>query len=514
MPVSKTTETPGLAQSAAAGVAWSTISTAGRQFVSIASLATVARLLGPGAYGVMGMATLVTVFIANFRDLGTGTAIVQRLTITDRLLSSLFWVNCVLGLCLSLIIVAASPLAAHFFGAPQLAAILSVIAVSFWSTSLGVVHNSVLLREMRFKALAVADLGSALIGYGVALGCAYSGLGVWSLVFANVAASTTNTAMYWIASTWRPSFVFDKSEVRSVGKFSLNLSGFILVNYASRNSDNIIVGKMLGSAPLGNYQMAYNLMLTPLQNVSTVIAQVTLPAFSQMQNDDARFRTAYIRSSGVVALVTFPMMAGLCIVADPFIRAVLGAKWIAAIPVFQILAPVGLLQSIQTLVGSIYMGKGRTDWMFRFGVFFSVVVVTAFLIGVRFGISGVAWAYFIAYFGVLAYPGFVIPFRLIGLKFRDFAAALAPQILLTTIMSAICWTALHTMTAVGVTNPWIKLVSTSALGVIIYLVGLATVRPPVVAYVIAVLRASNKVIVVRFTNILARIIRVPNPQWS
>lgn len=494
-----------LSQKAMVGAGWSTISTLGRQILSIASLATVARLLGPGAYGVMGMANLLIIVVANFRDLGTGTAIIQRLSINNRLLSSLFWLNCLLGLLLSGVVIAASPFTAKFFHTPELISILCAISVSFWLTSCGVVHNSLLYREMRFKSLAVADLGSALIGYLVALISAYRGLGVWSLVFANIANSAATTSFYWIASPWRPMFRFDRSEVKSVMNFSLNLSGFGLMNYASRNADNIIVGRFLGRVALGNYQMAYNLMLTPLQSISSVIGQVTLPAFSQIQEQTERFRIAYVRTSSMVALITFPIMAGLGVVADPLIRAVLGPKWLGAIVIFQILAPVGLVQSVQTLVGTIYVAKGRTEWMFRWGAFYCVAVVTAFLIGVHFGAAGVATGYMISYFALL-YPGFAIPFRLIDLKVREFASALMPQTLLTVLMVSVCWIWLRGLAITSISNEWIRLLSTSAVGVAVYLLGLRTFRPPVLQYLVNVMRGSRNPIILKCSSIVERVI--------
>lgn len=436
------------------------------------------------------MANLLIVFITNFRDLGTGTAIIQRLSVNSKLLNSLFWVNCLLGVVLSGVVLAASPLTARFFHTPELIPILCTISVSFWLSSCGIVQNSILLRQMRFRSLALVDLGSALISYLVALVSAYSGFGVWSLVFANVANSATSTTLYWIASSWRPSREFDVSEVKSVMNFSLNLSGFGLVNYATRNADNIIVGRVLGRVPLGNYQMAYNLMLTPLQNISSVIGQVTLPAFSQIQGDNERFRAAYIRVSSIVALLTFPMMAGLGVVADPMIRAILGPRWLGAIPIFQILAPVGLVQSVATLVGAIYVAKGHTDWMFRWGVLSCALVVTGFCIGVRFGAVGVAASYLISYLGVLAYPGFAIPFRLIDLKMRDFVAALMPQTLLTAAMTVLCWICLRALTMMAVSNPWIRLLSASGLGATFYIAALLMIRPPVLRYLGSLLSSS------------------------
>lgn len=462
-------------------------------------------MLGPGAYGVMGMANLLLVVVLNFRDLGTGTAIIQRLSIGHKLLASLFWVNSAIGVFLALVVVALSGVTARFFHTPELVPILCTISLSFALTSPGIVPNSLLYREMRFKALAVADLSAALITYIVALSCAYSGLGVWSLVFANLANSASSTAFYWLASHWRPTMEFHPAEIRSIMGFSLNLSGFGLTNYVYRNADNIIVGRVLGRVPLGNYQMAYNMMLIPLQNISSVIAQVVLPAFSQIQQDNERFRLAYVRVSSIVALFTFPVMAGLAVVADPLVRAVLGRKWIDAIPIFQILAPVGLMQSIQTLVGTIYSAKGQTKWLFGWGLLNCVVLIPAFLIGVHFGAEGVAIAYCAAYFCLLAYPGFAIPFRLVGLKVRDFASALTPQLLLTLGMTLVCALWVRLLITASVSNPWIQLSSTSVLGTVVYIGGLFFVRPPVLNYVKGMMADSQNRIILKSLTFMQRI---------
>ena len=481
-----------LTRRAVNGTAWSSVSTAGRQILTIASVATVARMLGPTAYGVMGMANLLIVFILNFRDLGTGSAIIQRKSINDRLLSSLFWLNFFLGLSLAGLVCLLSPAAAHFFKTPELVAILCVLSASFWLTSCGVVHSSIIIREMRFRALATADLTAGFVTYLVALTFAYKGYGVWSLVFANVANSLTTCIGYWLGSGWRPKFQFDKGEVRSIARYSLNLSGFGLVNYFSRNADNITVGKMLGKAPLGDYAMAYNLMLTPIQNISSVIAQATFPAFARIQDDNERFRLAYIRSCMLIGLISFPVMAGLGVIADPLIRTVLGTKWIGSIHIFQILAPVGLVQSIQTTVGAIYMSKGRTDWMFRFGIVSCCVLVASFLIGIQFGITGVAIAYCLSFLGLLMIPGFIIPFRAIGLKLSTFALALFPQLLITGAMALACFLWLRFLPAIGITAPWVLLSSVVILGAAVYILTMLLAWPLVMQHLEAAMHSSGR----------------------
>jgi O-antigen/teichoic acid export membrane protein len=494
--VESTDSSPNLTQKAVIGTAWSSITTVGRQLLSIASVATVARLLGPRAYGVMAMANILMVFILNFKDLGTGSAIVQRPAISKAFLSSIFWVNCCFGIVIAGLICAVSPVMATFFKTPELIPILCVLAVSFWLTSCGIAHNNFLIRQMRFRALAAADLSAALVAYLVALGFAYKGFGVWSLVFANVATSLTSVIGYWIGAKWRPAWEFAVSEVKSIARYSLNLSGFGIVNYFSRNADNIIVGKVLGQAALGDYQMAYNLMLTPIQNISSVVSQATFPAFARIQNDDERFRAAYTRSCMLIGLISFPVLAGLGVVADPMIRTILGAKWIGAIRVFQILAPVGLAQSIYTTIGPIFMAKGRTDWLFRWGIVQTIILVASFLIGIHWGVLGVATAYCFTFLCITMVPAFLIAFRLIGLKLSEFAWALLPQLIVTACMTLLCWLWLRFLPMIGIQTPWILFISAVVLGATFYVLALLITWPKVMEHLETAMVSSGKHFVV------------------
>ncbi|MDE3165511.1 MAG: lipopolysaccharide biosynthesis protein, partial [Acidobacteriota bacterium] len=249
----------GLTQRTVGGAGWTAVANIARQVLSIAGVAVLARRLGPGAYGVMGMAATATSLLTNFRDLGTAAAVIQRPRISADLLSSLFWVNLGVGGLLTLVTVLVSGPVSSFFHTPELAAILAVLSFSFLVQSASTVHNALLNREMRLKAAAMVDIASAVAGYAIAIPMALRGFGVWSLVAANLASPLVSTLMYWAVSGWLPSLRFKGAEIRGVAGFSLNLCGFGLVNYFARNADNVIVGRYLGSGPLGNYQMAYNL---------------------------------------------------------------------------------------------------------------------------------------------------------------------------------------------------------------------------------------------------------------
>lgn len=495
----------GLTKRALAGTAWSGISTAGKQALTFASVATVARLLGPSAYGLMGMAVIVTNFISNFRDLGTAVAIVQRPTVTRSLLSSLFWINVVVGFVMSAFVVLTAPGIAAFFHAPALRSVLVWLALALFLASCGVVPNALLTRRMSFKAIAITDLVAAAASYAVALAGALEGLGVWSLVLASVTNAAVSSAGYWIGSSFRPHWEFNLVEVRSIARFSTHLSANGLVNYAYRNSDNLIVGRVLGDVQLGFYQMAYNLMLTPIQNISSVIASVLFPAFARIQDDNERFRRAYVRACMLTAIITFPVMAGLGVVADPLIRAVLGKQWIPTIPIFQILSVVGLLQSVQTTVGIIYQAKGRTDWMFRWSLFTLAACVLAFVVGVRYGTIGVACAYAIANWGILAIPCFAVPFRLIGLKIREFAIALLPQLGVTAGMVICCLAWMMLLNHTTVFNPWARLVTTSIVGALCYLAGMFLFAHQALDYMEEILQSVDHSLIRRMLPIIQKL---------
>ena len=231
---------------------------------------------------------------------------------------------------------------------------------------------------------------------------------MWSLVLGNLTGLAVATVLTFRFSRWRPKMTIHWGDLRSIRDFSMHLTGFAVLNYISRNADNVIVGRVLGSRPLGNYQMAYNLMMFPLQNISAVIGQAQFPSFARIQDDLPRFRDAWLRSCRLVSLITFPVVAGLAVVADPLVRAILGPRWIPVIGLFQILAPVGMIQSVVTLVGVVHVARGRTRIAVWMGLLNASSTVAAFLIGVHFGIVGVAAAYAIVYLGVLTVPGFAI----------------------------------------------------------------------------------------------------------
>ena len=409
---------PSFRTTAMTGVKWASVSLYGRQGLQFIGTAILAQLLAPSDYGLYSMAILVVKFFELFKDLGTSSAIIQREHTSEVLLSSIFWVNVSFGFLILVLMVIGAPAISSFYGKPELVLILRVLSVSYFLSSLGILHSTLLHKRLRFDLLAKVELISALLGTAVAITFALRGCGAWSLVFQMISTSFITTLLAWMTLRWRPLLAISWEELRGVFSYSMHLSGFTLCNYFARNADYILIGRFLGPQNLGYYTMAYQLMLYPIMTVSSIISRVLFPILSRLQTNDSEFRKVYLKVCLTIGLLTFPMMCGLFVAADSFILGLIGKTWEPVIPILMILIPVGLFQSVGTTVGLIYQVKAKTRALFLWGIASSALITFCFLIGINWGTTGVSWSYLLASV-ILLYPNFAIPFRFIGLNFID-----------------------------------------------------------------------------------------------
>lgn len=449
------------------GLRWSAASQAVQQGARFAIAVVLARLLAPEQFGLIGMIYIFTGFAAVLGDLGLGAALVQRRDIDDDHLTAVFWTSIAAGGALTLAFIAGAPLVAAFYDEPALRPLTTVIAFEFVIVSLAVVHRALMNRRMDFRSLSIVETGAAVLSGTLGIAMALMGFGVWSLVAQSLAAAVVSALWMWALSPWRPRLSARRGSLRELFGFSSNLLGFSVLNYWVRNFDDLLVGRVVGSAALGVYTRAYGLMLMPLTQISHVVGRVMFPALSSIQGETARVREIYLRALRAIALITFPMMVGLLVVADEFVLALLGPKWVDLIPVLRIFCLLGIVQSIGVTVGWIYQSQGRTDLMFRWGIAAGAVVMLAFAIGIQWGMIGVAIAYVVASGGVLLYPSFAIPGRLIGLTFADIVRALAPTMVCAGLMGGAVFAV--DLLLPGRWPDWAALVSETATGAAVYL---------------------------------------------
>ena len=178
-----------------------------------------------------------------------------------------------------------------------------------------------------------------------------------------------------------------------------------LLNYFSANIDYLITGRFLGPTQLGYYTLAYRLMMFPIWQVNPIFTNVAFPIFSWVQDDDRRLRAGYQRMIAYISLLTFPMYAGMFVLAEAFVRAVYGPAWLPAVPVIRIFCLLGILIVLGNPIGSLLLAKGKANWGFWLNVFSFCGRSVSNLIGVQWGILGVALSRLV--FDLL----FLFPFR-------------------------------------------------------------------------------------------------------
>lgn len=427
-----------LARNTISGLGWSLNAQLLRQVSQLLTTVFLVRLLLPQDFGLVAMVVVFSGFASLFGDM-FGPALVQRQEIEERHYCSVFWLNVAFGVALAGILAGASPLIAKFYREPRLIPVVLLIGLCFPISSLGLVQKAILTRQMNFRALGLIDFSSVTVSGIIAIILAWRGFGVWSLVCQILCMTIFEVVGLWWFCSWRPRIFFNRAAIRELFRFSSHLTGFTAINYWYRSGDNLLVGKFFGSATLGIYSRAYNLMLLPLTQITYVVSKVMFPALSRLQDDKARVRSIYLRSIAIIALVTFPLMLGLLVVADHFVLAVYGNVWANVIPILRIFCILGMVQSVSSTAGWIYQSQGRTDWMFWWGIICTVLYIGAMILGVHLG-SAMAVAACLAAMGILLTPfDFSISGSLIGMTLRDVARSTGSVLACATAMACAVW---------------------------------------------------------------------------
>jgi O-antigen/teichoic acid export membrane protein len=459
------------------GLAWKAGGQLAMQSSRVVVAVVLARLLAPHDFGVAGMVLVFTSFVLVFSDVALGAALVQRPMLTERDCSTAFWASVGLGTFFTAAGIAASGAVAAFYGEPQVRALAAALSVGFLVNALGATQESLLIRDMRFRSLELRTMAAVGVGAVVGIGAALAGWGAWAIVGQQLALVATSTLLLWRFCSWRPRLRFSRASLRDLGGFSANVFGHRVLYYLHRNADNLLVGRFLGAAALGTYALAYNVMLLPFSRIAGPVQDVLFPAFSKLQDEPARIAELWMRATRVIGAVSVPALAGLVVVAPDFVRVVLGPRWSGMVPVLQILAWVGLLQSLQTLNTNILQALDRTRTLLRFSAGFFAVHVTAFAIGLHWGIVGVAAGYAVSC--TIVEPLFAwVTCRVAGTTVRAFASSLA-GVATASLLMAVCMLALRVVLVHEGLPAAVRLLLVVAVGAAVYLPACAWRAPEV-----------------------------------
>jgi PST family polysaccharide transporter len=366
-----------------------------RALSTIVTTIIVARILSPDDFGVLAMSAPVLAFVQLFQDLGFSAATIQTKNLRAEQSSTLFWVNVAASVALATLLIIVSPAVAAFYGDERVGHVTAASAAMVFLGSFAIQHTALLTRHMRFRQIAAIVIFSALANTAVTILLAWYLGNYWALFLGTLGGTIVQLVLTWKASQWRPASCAPWGETRSLIGFGGYVAAFDLLNFLNRNADSILLGRFWGAAPLGLYERSQKLMLAPLQLVNSPLTRVMLPLLSRLREDPDRYREAYLFALRGLLLATVPPAAVAIAASDSVIVVLLGPAWRSAAPIFFWLAFATLYQPLGNSMAWLFLSSGRAKAYAQWGLLSSVITVSSFAIGVRWGPVGVAMAYVI-----------------------------------------------------------------------------------------------------------------------
>jgi PST family polysaccharide transporter len=451
-------------RSLAQSLAWRAVSNWGSQIVSWASFLLVVRLLSPADFGIAAMAVILWPYLRYMGEFGIGQAVVTLRDLTQDQLAQLNSLAVMLGLgCFGLGALLAKPLA-MFFRTPALAPVVIVTCTGLLPLSFRAVPEGLLAKDMRFKLLASFEATLSVVSAVVTLFLAYSGMGYWALVLGNLAGYTVRSVLILFS---RPcGFALpDLKGLRRPLLFGWHVLVSVIAWSAYERLDNLTAGRVLGQAALGFYGMAWNLANVPLEKLTSLVTTVLPTYLAAAQKEPAALRR-YLRTlTEALALATFPATIGLALVANEVVPLVLGRKWQPAVLPLQILAVYTTFRSIVALLPKVLTALGNPRFVMWNDLRALIILPTAFYIGSRWGIAGIAWGWVAAY-PLVALPLYWKTFRTIEMNPGEYIRGLRPAVdgvlMMALAVGAVKWGISPRLPMVA------RLVLESVTGVIVY----------------------------------------------
>jgi len=452
------------------GAAWKIGSQTVGQAVNLATTIVLVHLLAPADYGLATMALVLVAFVVAFSDLGLGSALVQRPSLTSVDTSTCFWISVGAGVLFSLATAAAAEPLGLAYGNRAVVPLILAISPVFFLDSLATTQRALLARAVDFRSLEIRSLFAALAGSAAAVAAALEGAGAWALVIQQLVLASVSVVVLWGISDWRPSFEFSGQSLRELGAFAWRTTGTSTLRNINDTADNILVGRFLGAAPLGIYSVTYKTALRPMTGFVLPLQEVLFPVLSRAQANAARVGQGWLRVTRVTSAAALPLLAGLAIVAHPFVHVVLGAKWASAGTLIQILAIVGASQVLTASSGSVLAALGRMRVSLRLSAARTVLNVSAFAAGLHWGLVGVAAAY-AASSVIMIVPTSVITARYAHTPPLDFLRAIAGSLQAAALMAIALLPLRHLLIAEGA-GALLRLVVLTLAGGIVFTVSI------------------------------------------
>ena len=377
---------------------WSAVDRFGQQVVQFFIGILLARLLTPDDYGLIGMIMIFAALSFVLVESGFGQALIRKQNATELDYSSVFYFNIFTSILLYILLFFSTPYIAAYFNQPQLDLLGKVVFTALLFNALYLVHFAKMMKEMDFKSIAKVNLISTAISGLIGVIMAFSKFGVWSLVAQQVTFHFFRMIAYQLVVKWRPKLLFSFSVIREFWGFTLPILGTALLNVVFNNLYVFILGKHYQKKDVGYYTQANKLSETFNFSFQQILLGGTFSMFSQIQDDEMRFKRIFREITKKASIVSIPVMLVFIAIAHPFVYVLLSAKWLPSAPYFQLLCLASLFTPFYGLNISALNARGLSKQTFIIETSKKVLILLSVVVSFKFGVLIMLWGYAMASF--------------------------------------------------------------------------------------------------------------------
>ncbi len=417
---------------------WRFMERFGSQAVSFVVSIVLARLLEPELYGSIALVLVITSILQVFVDSGMATALIQKKDTDDLDFSSVFYFNLAFCLLLYTGLFLAAPLLGRLYGDSSLTPVIRVLGLSIVVSGVKNVQQAYVAKTMQFRRFFFATLGGTVFSAAVGISMAYLGYGIWALVMQQLLNAAVNTAILWLTVDWKPRRCFSLERLKGLVTYGWKILASALLDTAYLKLYQLVVGLKYTSTDLAFYNKGDQYPNLLVENINSSIDSVLLPVLSAEQDKREQVREMTRRAVKTSTYLMFPMMAGLAVCAQPFVRLLLTEKWLPSVPYMQIFCLMYAFYPLHTANLNAVKAMGRSDIFLKLEITKKLISTVLLVASVNLGVYAIALGQLISCLiaaVINAWPNR----RLLGYSLLQQLRDVLPALLLSLVMGGAVW---------------------------------------------------------------------------
>lgn len=375
---------------------WRFLERCGAQGVTFVVSIILARLLEPEVYGTIALVTVFITLLNVFVDSGFGTALIQKKDADDKDFSTVFYFNIVFSAILYILMFFAAPLIARFYENNELIPIIRVLSLSILVSGIRNVQQAYVSKKLMFKKFFYVTLVGSIVSGAVGIALAYFGFGVWSLVFQTIISSVASVVVLWAIVDWRPKCMFSFERLKGLFSYGWKLLVSSLIDTVYNDLRTLIIGKMYTASDLAFYNKGRTFPNMITTNINSSIDSVLLPTMSTAQDSKETVKAMTRRAIKTATYVMMPMMMGLAVCAEPFVKLLLTEKWLPCVPYLRIFCFTFAFYPMQTANLNAIKAMGRSDLFLKLEIIKKILGLALLLCSMWHSVMAMAYTLIIS----------------------------------------------------------------------------------------------------------------------